>query len=165
MLFCNIADVLWHMLRIYFILVSAWILTGRRIWSHTHSVLITRAFSVLFSIVITVITSTIFCLFLPLPINVLQDLVPQACEGWWLVAVRGKQLSIFSSDTDAKWHVYVRYWGSCCFPREQIESPSTHGGRGFVTGRMFNRQGEVCTHCFGALDFCFCTHCWFPNNL
>lgn len=29
-------------------------------------------------------------------------------------------------------------------PREQIESPSAHGGRGFVTGRMFNRQGEVC---------------------
>jgi len=24
-----------------------------------------------------------------------------------------------------------------------IESPSTHGGRGFVTGRMFNRQGEL----------------------
>ena len=29
-------------------------------------------------------------------------------------------------------------------PREQIESPSAHGGRGFVPGRMFNRQGEVC---------------------
>lgn len=27
----------------------------------------------------------------------------------------------------------------------QIDSPSAHGGRGFVTGRMFNRQGEVCT--------------------
>jgi len=24
-----------------------------------------------------------------------------------------------------------------------IESPSAHGGRGFVTGRMFNRQGEL----------------------
>ena len=48
------------------------------------------------------ITSAKFCLFLLLLVIVLQDLVPQACEGWWLVAVCGKQLSISSSDTDTK---------------------------------------------------------------
>jgi len=102
MLFCNIADVLWHMLRIYFILVSAWILTGRRVWRHTHSVSITREFFVLFTVVIPIISSATFCLFIPLLFPALQDLVPQTCEGWWLVAVRGKKLSISSSDTDTK---------------------------------------------------------------
>jgi acyl-CoA thioesterase II len=44
-----------------------------------------------------------------------------------------------------------------------IDSPSAHGGRGFVTGRMFNRQGEV--YAFVVSKLSSVLHCFCDGNV